>query len=208
MTDTHRTLLFIDGSLEGTNGNSNALAVQLASHFPGDLKVDFLRLNENPPHSEIEKLIDSAKGFVFFTGTYWDSWGSPLQRFLEEFTHLEGTSAWLGKPAAVLVTMHSVGGKGVLSRLQGVLNTLGLQIPPMSGMAYSFSSQLALETERGKSEADFWSPRDLLVIAENLKLAIRNNDNKTSEWMAWPVDERDPKKKWIASPGNAALTVG
>ena len=89
--------------------------------------------------------LEKSQGFVFVTGTYWDSWGSPLQKFLENVTDLEGSPAFLGKPAIVMVLNHSVGGKGVLSRLQGVLSTLGCLIPPMSGIVYSWVTEQLLK---------------------------------------------------------------
>ena len=95
--------------------------------------------------NESVQLLRQANGIVFVTGTYWDSWGSPLQKFLEDLTPWECSDVWLGKPAAVVVSMQEVGGKAVLSRLQGVLSSLGCIIPPCSGMVYSHVGQCALE---------------------------------------------------------------
>ena len=134
-------------------------------------------------------LLERARGFIFATGTYWDSWGSPLQRFFEESTSLEGGAVWLGKPAATLVTMHSVGGKGVLSRLQGVLSTLGVLIPPMSGLAYSQANHLALQSG---GDADFWRVEDLEVVAHNLLAALKLREG----WRSWPV-ESDFQSRWF-----------
>jgi hypothetical protein len=65
----------------------------------------------------------------------------------------------ISKPCAVFILMQSVGGKSVLSRLQGVLSMMGLLIPPMSGMAYSLVSDLAMKVPSTQNE-DFWSFKD------------------------------------------------
>ena len=115
-----------------------------------------------------------------------------MQYFLESVTEFEASDIFMGKPAAVMITMHSVGGKSVLSRLQGVLNTLGMMIPPMTGIVYSLAGQLALETESTFAE-DFWSLDDVDVIAHNLLTAINNE----STYKPWPVDHKDPKRLWV-----------
>ena len=197
LTRPRPQILLINGSISGSSGNSHALSHSFVHALRDRAEVSELILSENPAEEKIVSALKNADAFVFSTGTYWDSWGSPLQKFLEDFTHLEGTEVYLGKPAAVLVTMHSVGGKEVLSRLQGVLNTLGLSIPPMSGIAYSYASKLAMETEAGKTEADFWSPADLEKIAHHLLVAAELNRTSQPDWKAWEVDARDPRKKWI-----------
>ena len=157
----------------------------------------------------LRDLIVGSDGLVFATGTYWDSWGSPLQRFLEQATALEAEGAFLGKPAAVLVTMHSVGGKGVLSRLQGVLSTLGCLIPPMSGLVYSLATQVATRmTERlaaghGDADAaaaaahldDFWHLDELEVVAHNLLEALAGG----RDYHSWRVDGGDPRRRWLTT---------
>lgn len=143
---------------------------------------------------KIFKQLEQAEGFIFLTGTYWDSWGSPLQVFLENVTELEGSSAFLGKPAVVLVLNHSVGGKGVLSRLQGVLSTLGCMIPPMSGMVYSWvSDQLLSSNIKSEAQKDLWSLDDLEDILENFQKALQIK----IKWQGWPVDKKDYRKVWL-----------
>lgn len=122
-----------------------------------------------------------------------DSWSHLLQRFLEQATPDEGTGLWLGKPAGVVVTMHSVGGKGVLSRLQGVLNTLGCLIPPMSGLVYSAVNQAALR-EQGPTAEDIWSPDDVAVLCHNLLVPLTPG----AAYRAWPCDRRNFARRWIA----------
>jgi NAD(P)H-dependent FMN reductase len=183
-------ILCLDGSLGAGSGNSSVLLREMKQLLEGKASLREISLVSGPATPED---LSWASGFVFTTGTYWDSWGSPLQRFLEETTGTEATDCWMGKPAAVLVTMHSVGGKGVLSRLQGVLNTLGCLIPPMSGLVYSLAGDLALRAD-SEFAGDFWQREDLQSVAHNLLQALGPSPN----WAAWPVDRADPKRRWLA----------
>jgi multimeric flavodoxin WrbA len=190
-------IVIINGSLGGANGNTARLLASFQTHLTStDVKV--FHLSDVAP--TIDDLV-SADAFVFTTGVYWDSWGSPLQAFLEKATPLEGAPCWFGKPAAVIVTMHSVGGKEVLSRLQGVLNTFGLFIPPMSAMAYSLANQMALRNGSPQIsdhfERDLWCLDDLTAVAKNLQLAAQNRIDLKTNWSAWPVDRADPKRIWL-----------
>ena len=155
--------------------------------------VQIAALAEYKNFTSLLAAISRSDGFVFVSGTYWDSWGSPLQRFLEEATPLEGTAAWLGKPAAVAVLMHSVGGKGMLSRLQGVLNTLGLLIPPMSGLVYSAVNAAALAQTSSKICQDLWCMEDLEVLCHNLLEACAGG----SKWRSWPSDKSNDDTLWL-----------
>lgn len=188
------TVLILNGSPSGKNGNCNRLIKNIQKSFSKDLKVKVIHLSEVKKISSLYKDIEKASGFIFVTGTYWDSWGSPLQKFLEEATDLEGTESFVGKPAGVFVLNHSVGGKAVLSRLQGVLSTFGCLIPPMSGMVYSLVTSLALKNPQSKKyKDDFWSLDDVSMILENFELAL---DIKT-KWKTWPVDRKNFRKNWL-----------
>jgi len=77
--------------------------------------------------------------------------------------------------------------------LQGVLNTLGCAIPPMSGFVYSLSNHLALQVESDFAE-DFWQLKDLEVVANNL---VRAGAVRAAG-EAWPVDHADPRRRWIS----------
>jgi multimeric flavodoxin WrbA len=187
-----KNILILNGSLSGKEGNTQSI-IELIQNKMDCCEVIHLSDFQNKSISfwEIKNKIIKADAFVFTSGTYWDNWGSPLQLFLEAATELEGTDFFLGKPAAVIITMHSVGGKSVLSRLQGVLNTMGFMIPPMTGMVYSLAAHLALKTESSFSE-DFWSLEDTNTIVHNLLASM--SDQK---YMAWPVDIKDAKRNWI-----------
>ena len=190
-----KTITIINGSLGGEAGNTARVLAPLRAHLQRSARVEELTLAAAPRRQDYEALLGASDGFVFATGTYWDSWGSPLQRFLEEATHLEGTAAWVGKPAAVVVTMHSVGGKGVLSRLQGVLSTLGCLLPPMSGLVYSLASQLALRHAPADEPwlPELWQLDELEVIGHNLLQAVSGG----SAWRLWQMDRDDPRRLWV-----------
>ncbi len=183
-------ILAIDGALGGRDGNTAALLARMADVLADRASVATVSLADAPGFAAHAAALAAADAIVVGTGTYWDSWSSLLQRFLEEATPSEGTALWLGKPAAVLVTAHSVGGKGVLSRLQGVLSTLGCVIPPMSGVVIERATQAALAAA---DELDFWRPDDLEVVAHNVLTSLAG----TRDYRAWEVDRGDPARRWL-----------
>ena len=198
----------LDGSLGAPAGNTSRilqiLERELREAGASEIRRIVLReswgeasvraQDETPLFERLRAEIAACDALVFATGTYWDGWGSPLQRFFETMTPLEGRSEWLGKPAAAVVTMHSVGGKGILSRLQGVLCTLGLLIPPMSGVVVGLAARLALGAPGGAEFAeDFWTEGDLAILAHNLCEAARGGRS----WKAWGVDREDPARVWF-----------
>ena len=185
-----KTVLILNGSPTGSKGNCSILIKQLQKSISNS-KV--IHLSEVKKQESLFKDLEKASGFIFVTGTYWDSWGSPLQKFLEVTTDLEGTPAFVGKPCAVFVLNHSVGGKAVLSRLQGVLSTFGCLIPPMSGMVYSLVTKLALKNSKSVHKDDLWTLDDIEMILENFNLALDIN----TKWKAWPVDRKNFRKNWI-----------
>jgi NAD(P)H-dependent FMN reductase len=197
-------VLIINGSLGGASGNTGTALTKWAELLTPHAEIEWLHLanhfaDPNRDKTRLHSLLQNADGFIFASGTYWDSWGSPLQRFLEQVTEFEGSNIWLGKPAAILITMHCVGGKEVLSRLQGVLSTLGLVIPPMSGMVLSLANQLAAETPSDFAD-DFWQTPDLEILSHNLLAAIktrREHSPHSPQWMAWNVDRKDPSRRWL-----------
>lgn len=192
-----KKILICNGSIGGDEGNTQRV-IDFASKkiLEKNAAVEIVHLKElvekKISMSDLTQKMANADGLIFTSGTYWDSWGSPMQYFLEAATELEASTIYMGKPAAAIITMHSVGGKGVLSRLQGVLNTLGFCIPPMSGLVYSLAGQLALESESSFAD-DFWSIEDIEVIIHNLLVNLHHDKN----YRSWPVDHKDPKRIWI-----------
>ena len=186
-------ILILNGSPQGEKGNCAVLARKIVSLLPATTSSSIVVLAKSPSLSTVKQKFKKADAVIFLTGTYWDSWGSPLQKFLEDITDLEATPELLGKPCAVFVLMHSVGGKGVLSRLQGVLSSMGLLIPPMSGMVYSLAADLALQAGGHEQEADFWQLDDISRILKNLLISTKIK----ASWAAWPVDKEDPRRRWL-----------
>lgn len=191
------TILILNGSIQGKQGNTQKLIMQLSKDLlerSPQAVIEVVELSEVGDLTPIwiQQQFSRHDAFVFCTGTYWDSWGHPLQKLLEEMTFLEGKKEILGKPASVLVTMHSVGGKEVCSRLQGVLATMGFLIPPMSHLVYSLSNHLAQKSE-SEFALDFWSFEDLQVISHNLLSATKSRN----DFLSWAVDEKDPRRNWI-----------
>lgn len=188
-----KNILILNGSPQGKNGNCAQLIAGLQKKLNKKSHVEVVHLKQHKSFSPLIKKIEKADGFIFVTGTYWDSWGSSLQWFLEQITVLEGRPALMGKPVATFVLMHSVGGKSVLSRLQGVLSTMGLIIPPMSGMVYSLVNQIALKS-KSRHASDFWQLDDIDLILQNLILASEN----PLPWRGWPVDKKNFKRRWLS----------
>lgn len=185
-------ILALDGSLGGDDGNSSVLLDAAVELLRPSATVDRAVLAREPGFAAHRAALAAADALVIATGTYWDSWSSLLQQFLEQATPTEGTSMWLGKPVAALVTAHAVGGKGVLSRLRGVLSTLGALIPPMGGLVITRAGELA-RAHDGPDCEDIWSVADVAVVCHNLLACARGE----RDFRAWPVDRGDPSRRWL-----------
>ncbi len=184
-----RKLAVVVAGLGGLEGNGARLLHHAALD---DFDASLCVLAQRPHFHQHEAVLHEAEALLFITGTYWDSWSSYLQRLLEEATPSEATAMWLGKPAAVWVTAHSVGGKGVLSRLQGVLSTFGMMIPPMTGIVITKASDLAVRHAPEEAE-DFFTHRDLEVSLHNLAQSLEPKP----VYRAWDVERGDPMRRWV-----------
>ena len=213
-------LLLLNASLAGDTGNTAILLTRARRLLARRATVEALTLAPRPDAAvshvsalnarlrigtglspQLLAALSRADGLLIGTGTHWDSWSSVLQKFLEDATPTEGT-ALFGKPAAVVVSEHSTGGKGVLSRLQGVLVTLGCSIPPMSGFVLSRAALLAGEHAPDPATTnDFWCEADLRVVCHNLAEAARVTQPGAKpahpRWRTWPVDRRDFGARWV-----------
>lgn len=187
-----KTVLIVNGALGGREGNTEQLLQAAESELQKRCAVSWLRLSEERGFERRKAALLKADGIVLGTGTYWESWSSELQSFLEQMTETEGSELWLGKPVAVFVTMHSLGGKGVLSRLQGTLNLFGATLPPMSGFVYSAISHEVLR-ER-EAETEVWRLQDLEIVCHNLCEAI----DGTRSWRSWEVDSSEFESRWLS----------
>jgi multimeric flavodoxin WrbA len=195
-------IAIINGSLGGAKGNTNNL-IQYAKkvinkQYPG-AQVQIVNLFPEFNWVEVSKAIANADGLIFATGTYWDSWGSPMQQLLEKMTQIEGKKQLVGKPAAVLVTMHSVGGKEVADRLQGVLSSMGCLLPPFTALAYSYADHVAHRSDGKPGDEllqDIWDIEDLNYVVHNLFEAIAGTKN----WKVWDyldTKQLDPSHIWL-----------
>jgi len=197
-TASRPRILLLNASLAGHEGNSARLLALLAPRLAPHAVLTHATLAgpQATTFAALAPALNAADAYVFATGTHWDSWSSPLQKFLEDATPAEATRLWLGKPVAVLVTEHSSGGKGVLSRLQGVLVTLGCTLPPLSGLVLSHAAQLArLHAPAGPAADDLWRPADLDIVAHNL-LAAAQSARPT--YRSWPVDRTAFAQPWLS----------
>jgi len=210
MPTRHPHLLLLNAALAGDAGNTAVILARARRLLARRATVEMLTLAPDAAATPLARtsVIDPqlraalalADGFLFGTGTHWDSWSSVLQNFLEVATPTEGTALWLGKPAAVIVSEHSTGGKGVLSRLQGVLVTFGCSIPPMSGLVLSRAAVIAARHDPAAAR-DFWCADDLRIVCHNLAEAARITLPATKparpRWRTWPVDRREFSARWL-----------
>lgn len=175
-------LLIIEGGIHGSTRNCGQVAIISKELSPFKV-TDIFYLSEKQP---TEEQFVQADAYLFITGTYWDSCGWPLQKFIEDFTHLECDARIVGKPAGVIALCHTVGGKSVLSRLQGILSCEGFMIPPLTGMV------VARDSMQSNSE-DSWTLADIDTVLKNLHKAAQI----IVPWAVWPVDRGDFTKVWI-----------
>jgi len=188
-----KNVLIVNGSLGGSAGNTAELLAIAEERLQKEVTVSYLELAREPTMDRILDAIAKADGFLFGTGTYWDSWGSPLQRFLEVTAHTEGQSYWVGKPACAIVTAHAVGAKGVLTRLLGVMNVYGTLIPPFAGFSYTFVADTALPHASDHLRNGLWTADDTDVVCHNLLEALKGGRN----WKQWPTNEGRYGDKWL-----------
>ena len=187
-------ILLLNASLDGATGNTATALAHLAAHLEPQADLARVTLAAQPDLAKFWPLLDASDALVIGTDTHWDGWSSHLQTLLEAATPHEGTSHFLGKPAACVVTEHGVGGKAVLSRLQGVLVTLGCALPPMSGLVLSRSALLAAALEPA-APASFGRPPPRPAAAPNRRPAPPAAEDRA--YTAWPLDRRDPHHRWL-----------
>jgi NAD(P)H-dependent FMN reductase len=181
-------LIVLDGSLR-PNGNTaralDAACAQLETHA----FVDRIVLSGySGTVYEIADRLRRADGFLVGTGTYWSSWGSPIQCFLELMTSYEATDVFVGKPSSVLVTMDATGGSEVAARLAATFVCLGCFAPPFGWMALSRIG-VELGALRPAAVSDVWTHADIAVLIENLVVAARA---PRLPYRAWSIDRAVP----------------
>ena len=179
--------------IEGGLGGNTKILTQTVIDALVEAGYEIALVDPSAPWADIRDTMHGAIGYVFTTGTYWDSWSSKLQQMLERMTLINEHYCMAGKPAAVLVTEHSMGGKGILSRLQGVLSMIGVIIPPMTGFVYSMAVHEAYKAMPDNSlREEFFTLKDLSVVPHNLIEALQG----TNKWRRWCADG-DPQQVWL-----------
>lgn len=186
------TVLILNAGLSGSAGNSHVVARQCATWLAQQGVAHELLVLRDQDSQGAEQALARARRLVFVTGTYWGGFSSLLQRLFEDLTPAEGTSLWLGKPAASLVTAHQVGGQSVLFRLQGVVSSLGCLIPPMSGVVITKVAE-QLRARAPALCADVWGLSDVATALHNLLAA----PSPTGQFAAWPVDHDHYAERWL-----------
>jgi chromate reductase len=193
-------IVVLDGSLRPSAGNTARALSLCTSSFDASTEVDRIAVAAyRGSVGEMASRLCAADGLLVGTGTYWGSWGSPLQQFLELMTPYEATEVFFGKPASVLVTMDSTAGSEVASRLAATLVCLGCWTPPFGWMALSRAG-VALAERAPEAARDVWSHADLPVLAHNLVVAARI---PRAAFQAWTVERATP----IDSPWPAAHSL-
>jgi NAD(P)H-dependent FMN reductase len=181
-------ILVLDGSLRPGSGNT-ARALDLAcSTWEGAATVERVALGAfEGSIEEMAARIRAADGLLVGTGTYWSSWGSPLQRFLEAMTGYEATDVFVGKPVSVLVTMDSTGGSEVAARLVSVFTCLGCFTPPFGWLVLSRVG-VALASRDPEATRDVWGAPDVRILAENLRIA---SGASRPSFHAWTIEKSE-----------------
>lgn len=195
------TLTIINGAIGGKNGNTGSLIKKIRkkiNKIDPNIKVKILHLHKDFFWPKVRHIIKESDALIFCTGTYWQSWGSPMQHLFEKMTEIEGKKHLLGKPAGAIATMHSVGGQEVVSRIQGVLVSLGCVIPPFCGFAYSYADHVAHRTRyHGKKLMDdVWHLEDTYALVFNI-IEYMKHSYKWKVWDFLDTDAFDPTSIWL-----------
>jgi multimeric flavodoxin WrbA len=198
-----KNILIINGALGGRAGNTFMLLKKIKKMIlktHSEVKVKTIHLHPSFSWNSVKRNIKKADCLIFATGTYWDSWGSPMQQLFEKMTSLEGSKYLVGKPACAIVTMHSVGGKEVSSRILGNLVSLGCMIPPFAGFAYSYADHVAHKTRTSGRRLldDVWHIQDLQTLLNNLiKAASVEIKPQYEVWDFLNTTAFDPTTVWL-----------
>ncbi|RYD59385.1 MAG: NADPH-dependent oxidoreductase [Sphingobacteriales bacterium] len=196
--DTTKKVLIINGSIRGKEGNSGKIVSQALGYLneQANMTAGVLTLTNNMPAIEdVCSTLTQYHGFFIVTGNYWNSFGSPLQRFVEVMTAYEHTPSFFGKPLACAVSMDSVGGMEVASRVHSVFSGLGCWSPPCATIVLSRVASEAIAASKGKDNDpndDVWSMADLKIVLQNL---VATTQVKV-DWQSWPHVKLKSEGPW------------
>jgi multimeric flavodoxin WrbA len=158
------------------------------------VEARIMALTEHSCQEVLDEL-ENCGGVVIGTGTHWDNHSSRLQCFIEDATHTECTSLWLGKPLGIIVTAHSVGDSSVIQTLMRTFNNFGVMIPPCCTAGLTLTGQEALAHSENPHLGDVNCPEDLLTIAHNICVGM----GCAQLYQAWPVSRAALDDTWINS---------
>jgi NAD(P)H-dependent FMN reductase len=196
-------VLALNGAIRGDAGNTaRALAHAQTLTLRGGHTWQQIDLSTFSGRiSGLHDALIEADAWLIASGVYWGSWGSPLQRFLEVLTPLEGTPI-LGKPIGVLLTCDSTDGMTIAARLSGVLASFGCLVPPCSTVVLSrvTDTTLRLAPEEGD---DLWRKDDLATVLHNLAAAT----GLRARFRAWPIQPVTMADGPYPAPGVLPLSV-
>ncbi len=164
-------VVVLNGSIRGGAGDSGVVCARIAERVVGTGgSVDVVVLGELAGSvTDVAARVGKASAFVIVTGTYWGSWGSPLQRFFEMMTPYEASGVFLGKACGAVVTMDSVSGAEVGARLLSTMNLLGCAVVPLGLVALSRVSRLIDgRADADEAWADIWRPDDIDTLVDNV----------------------------------------
>lgn len=207
MKNQKSNILIINGSIRGTVGNSGEIIKKAISHLQQEKHIATTVLTLTDPISSISSvkhLFKEANGFLIVSGTYWNSWGSPLQRLIEVMSVFENTEVFFGKPVACAISMDSVGGFEVAARLHAVFSGFGCWSPPCSTLVVSRVGLEAVDRTYGRKDdpnEDVWRLDDLQIVINNLIVSTHMNIN----WKCWA--NKDLKLKDTAWPVAGVLDL-
>jgi NAD(P)H-dependent FMN reductase len=186
------SVLIINAGLGGSGGNSQVVAEHCGQLLRAKGVAHEILVLRDAARGALPAALERAERLVFVSGTYWGGFSSLLQQAFEELTPSEASSAWLGKPAAALVTAHQVGAQSVLFRLQGVLVTFGCLLAPLSGVVITKVGE-GLRARAPELCGDVWGLEDVATALHNL-LAVPFTP---AAFRAWPVDREHFAERWI-----------
>ncbi len=190
-------MLILNGSLRGNSGNTARILSYACRCAQDRAKLTQVALADFAGStSSLVGQVARADVLLFGSGVYWNSFGSPLQRFLEVVTGWESSDIFLGKPAGVVLTMDSVGGMEVSARLLGVLNLLGCTVPPLASVVLS---RVGMAGGHEVDREDVYSPADIPVLIDNLLLC---GGAPRLPWQHWQVKPTIRPTGPYAAPGH------
>ncbi len=198
--NNRKKILIINGSIRGEEGNSWSISNNAKEHLYKKFNLESSILTLTDPKQsiqEISEILSSHDGFFVVSGVYWNNWSSSLQRFIEVITIFENSPIFFGKPIACAVSMDSVGGIEVASRIHATFTSLGCWSPPCSTLVLSRVGLEAISASKGNKldpNEDVWRLDDIEIVLNNLVTAT---SIKNIPWVSWPhVELKISDAKW------------